>query len=110
MNFNGLEKFAVVVVLLLAAVLAVPAILLASWTSPQALACACAGIGIAIGVWLKEPRWSIVMGSAGVVAAVTLIWVSALLGGGALAWGVAFMATIFSTSATIFFGFVCLPK
>lgn len=110
MNFKGLEKFAVFAVVLLALALIIPALVMAVWMSPTGLACVCAGIGISFGVWLKSVRWSIVMGSAGLVAAITLVWLSALLGGSALAWTAALIASVFSTSAAIFFGFVCLPK
>ncbi|MBY0550657.1 MAG: hypothetical protein K2W95_25485 [Candidatus Obscuribacterales bacterium] len=110
MNFKGLEKFAVIVILMLAAALVVPALILAAWTSPAVLVCVCAAIGVGFGVWLKDVRWSITMGSAGSVAALTLLYVSAALGGGVLAWLAAFVATVLSTSLTILFGFLCVPK
>lgn len=106
---NGWGKVAVILILMLAATVVVPALLLAAWTSPTVLACVCAAIGTSFGVWLKDVRWSITMGAAGAVAALTLLYVSAELGGGVLAWLTAFFATVLSTSLTITVGFCCLP-
>ena len=110
MNFKGLEKVLLVVILLLAALVILPALLLASFASPTVLVCVCGAVGFGFGMYLRETSWSIMMAVAGCVAALTLLYVSAALGGGILAWLAAFVATVVSTSLTIIIGLFCMPK
>lgn len=110
MNFQGIGKVLFIAILLLAALVIVPALLLAAWTSPAVLVCVCAGVGFSFGLFLKAKGWPAMMGAAGCVAAVTLLYVSAALGGGIAAWFAAFVATVVSTSLTISVGLFLLPK
>lgn len=110
MNFTGLWKVLVFAISILATLVIGPALVLGPCTSPTVVICVCTGIGIAVGVKLKDLSWSIMMGCAGLVASLTVLYVSAALGGGLFGWSLAFLASVFSTTTTIIVAMLVMPK